>query len=57
MLIPDDEFDGKRLVALIEELLANPDRLAEMSVLAAAQARPNAAADIADLVETHALER
>ncbi len=57
MLIKDDELDGTSLVAMIEELLASPDRLAEMSARAAAQARPNAAADIADLVETHARER
>jgi UDP-N-acetylglucosamine--N-acetylmuramyl-(pentapeptide) pyrophosphoryl-undecaprenol N-acetylglucosamine transferase len=57
MLIKDDELDGRRLVAMIEDLLASPDRLAEMSASAAAQARPNAAADIADMVETHARER
>ena len=57
LLVKDDALDGSSLVALIEELLADPDRLAEMSANALAQARPGAASAIVDLVETHARER
>lgn len=57
MLVVDQDLDGQALVALIDELLADPARLLAMSENAAAQARPNAVAEIADLVETHARER
>lgn len=57
VLVPDDELDGPELVTLIQDLLADPGRLAEMSARAAAHAKPDAAADIVDLVETHARER
>jgi UDP-N-acetylglucosamine--N-acetylmuramyl-(pentapeptide) pyrophosphoryl-undecaprenol N-acetylglucosamine transferase len=57
LLVADDELDGAKIVQLVNDLLADPHRLADMSHGASEQARPNAAADIADLIETHALDR
>lgn len=57
VLMSDADVDGDSMVAIIEELLADPSRLAEMSARAAMHARPDAAARIVDLVETHARER
>jgi len=57
LLVPDDEINGESLAKLVVDLLADPDRLAEMSAKTAEQARPKAASDIADLVETYARER
>lgn len=54
ILFEDHEVDGAKLVSTINELLADPERLAEMSAKAVAMARPDAAAAIADLVEAHA---
>jgi UDP-N-acetylglucosamine--N-acetylmuramyl-(pentapeptide) pyrophosphoryl-undecaprenol N-acetylglucosamine transferase len=56
LLVTDDELDGAKIVELVNDLLADPHRLADMSHGASEQARPNAAADIADLIETHALD-
>jgi len=52
--VADDQITGERVVELIDELLGDPQRLRDMSLGAKAQARPDAAADIADLIETHA---
>lgn len=57
ILVVDHDLDGQVVVDLIDELLADPIRLSEMSAKAKAQARPNAVAEIADLVEAHARER
>ncbi len=57
LLVADDELDGTKIVDLVNDLLADPHRLADMSMRAREQARPNAAADIADLIETHARAR
>ncbi len=55
--VKDDELDGSKVVDLVNDLLADPHRLADMSMRAGEQARPNAAADIANLIETHARAR
>ena len=57
VLVADAELDGAKVVSLIDELLGDPDRLREISERAGEHARPNAAADIADLIETHARAR
>lgn len=57
LLVADNELDGDRLVDLISELLADPQRLRDMSQAAGKQARPDAAAAIAELIETHARVR
>lgn len=57
ILVPDHALDGASLVALVRDLLGDPERLEQMSARAAAHGKPNAAADIVDLVETHARER
>lgn len=57
ILIADSDLDGPRLAGIIEELLADPASIAAMSLAAQAKARPNAAGDIADLVEKHAREQ
>jgi UDP-N-acetylglucosamine--N-acetylmuramyl-(pentapeptide) pyrophosphoryl-undecaprenol N-acetylglucosamine transferase len=57
LLVKDDELDGSKVVDLVNDLLADPHRLADMSMRAGEQARPNAAADIANLIETHARAR
>jgi undecaprenyldiphospho-muramoylpentapeptide beta-N-acetylglucosaminyltransferase len=54
VLVPDRELDGARLVAEVDAILADPDRLAAMATAARAGARPAAADAIADLVEDHA---
>lgn len=46
-LLPDDQCDGLTLVALVDELLANPDTLKNMGEAAAGLARPDAADVIA----------
>jgi UDP-N-acetylglucosamine--N-acetylmuramyl-(pentapeptide) pyrophosphoryl-undecaprenol N-acetylglucosamine transferase len=57
LLVTDNELDGTKIVDLVNDLLADPYRLADMSMRAREQGRPNAAADIADLIETHARAR
>lgn len=57
ILVKDEDLDGESLVSMIDDLLADPTRLADMAVKAAAHGRPDAALDIVDLVETHARDR
>ena len=52
-LIPDSVFDGPQLVATLERLLSDPERLREMSDGARSIARPDAASAVADLVEQY----
>jgi UDP-N-acetylglucosamine:LPS N-acetylglucosamine transferase len=54
VLVPDEELDGDRLIAEVDALLADPDRLTTMTAAQRAFARPDAAAEIAALVEEHA---
>lgn len=54
VVVPDAELDGARLVAEVDALLADPARLAAMSRAARAAARPDAADQIAALVERYA---
>ncbi|HEY8525904.1 MAG TPA: undecaprenyldiphospho-muramoylpentapeptide beta-N-acetylglucosaminyltransferase [Acidimicrobiales bacterium] len=54
VLVPDAELDGRRLVAEVDTLLADPRRMTSMAVSARAAARPDAADAIAALVEEHA---
>ncbi len=54
VLVPDAEFDARRLDAIVSELLDQPRRLAEMGDAARALGRPDAAARVADVVEEHA---
>jgi UDP-N-acetylglucosamine--N-acetylmuramyl-(pentapeptide) pyrophosphoryl-undecaprenol N-acetylglucosamine transferase len=54
ILVPDADLDTERLVAELEPLLDDPARLAAMGAAARRLARPDAAARVADLVETHA---
>ena len=53
-LIPDQELSGERLVAEVEPLLDDPDRLRRMGVAAHTLAQPAAADAVAELVERHA---
>jgi len=50
VVIPDGQLDGVRLVAEVELLLADEDRLNEMSACAAASARRDAASAVVDLL-------
>jgi len=54
VLVPDAELDGARLVAAVDALLADDERLAEMAAAARAWARPDAGAAIAALAEDSA---
>lgn len=54
ILVPDAECTGERLAAELEPLLADPARLEAMGAAARTLARPNAADDLADLVESTA---
>ena len=51
VVVPDAELDGARLTAEVDALLADPRRLAAMARAARAAAAPQAADDIAALVE------
>ncbi len=57
VVVPDDELDGERLAAEVDALLADPDRLGQMSARIAALAAPDAARRVVDLVEEHARAR
>lgn len=57
LLVPDEELDAPRLVALIEPLLSDPARLVNMSTNAATLAHPDAADRVADLLEENARVR
>ena len=52
--VPDAECDGRRLARELDALLSDPDRLAAMRAAARDQARPDAAARVAELVDAHA---
>lgn len=54
VVIVDSEFDGQRLGRIVDELLADPDRLSAMGAAAAAMARPDAAAAVAALADEYA---
>jgi UDP-N-acetylglucosamine--N-acetylmuramyl-(pentapeptide) pyrophosphoryl-undecaprenol N-acetylglucosamine transferase len=54
VVVPDAELDGERLAAEVDALLADPRRLARMAHAARAAAQPDAADDIAALVERYA---
>lgn len=54
VLVKDSDLDGTHLAGLVEELLADRASVDAMSNAAGAKARPNAASDIADLVEQYA---
>ena len=50
-LIPETELTGQRLAQAILALIGDPQRLVELGSRAKETARPNAARDIADLIE------
>ena len=54
VLVPDRECDGARLARELDALLSDPDRLRSMSEAARANGHPDAAARVAELVDTHA---
>jgi UDP-N-acetylglucosamine--N-acetylmuramyl-(pentapeptide) pyrophosphoryl-undecaprenol N-acetylglucosamine transferase len=54
VLVPDAECTAARLAAELEPLLADPTRLDAMGAAARTLARPHAADDLADLVESTA---
>src|SRR5205823_9299649 len=54
VMLRDEECDPARLDALVTDLLATPERLAEMGDAARKLGRHDAAARVADLVEEHA---
>jgi UDP-N-acetylglucosamine--N-acetylmuramyl-(pentapeptide) pyrophosphoryl-undecaprenol N-acetylglucosamine transferase len=54
VVLPDDECDPARLDAVVSELLADPNRLQQMSDAARSVSRLDAAARLADVVEEHA---
>lgn len=57
MVIPQTEFDGERLAKEIDRFAGNPELLKSMSAAALLQARPHAAAAIADLLQELARSR
>jgi undecaprenyldiphospho-muramoylpentapeptide beta-N-acetylglucosaminyltransferase len=54
VVVTDAELDGSRLVAEVDSLLADPDRLEALAAGLRSFARPDAADRVADLVEEHA---
>jgi UDP-N-acetylglucosamine:LPS N-acetylglucosamine transferase len=52
--VPDPECDGERLVKELDGLLSHPERLEAMGEAARRHAHPDAAARIAELVDSHA---
>jgi UDP-N-acetylglucosamine--N-acetylmuramyl-(pentapeptide) pyrophosphoryl-undecaprenol N-acetylglucosamine transferase len=52
--VPDPECDGERLVKELDALLSDPERLEAMGEAARGHAHPDAAARIAELVDSHA---
>ena len=55
LVIRDAELNGATLAGLLEPLLADPSRRSRMSEAVSSLARPDAADQIAQLMETHAL--
>ena len=55
LVVRDAELDGPMLVSMLEPLLADPEHRTRMSSALTAIARPDAADQIAQLMETHAL--
>lgn len=53
VVVRDDELDGHRLATEVDALLADPQRLAQMSDRVASLATPHAADRVAELVEEH----
>jgi UDP-N-acetylglucosamine--N-acetylmuramyl-(pentapeptide) pyrophosphoryl-undecaprenol N-acetylglucosamine transferase len=54
VLVPDHECDSRRLGLALDALLSDPDRLRAMGEAARANAHPDAAARVAELVDAHA---
>jgi len=54
LVVPDDELSAARLVAEVDHLLADPERLVAMTDAMHAFARPKAADAIATIAEEHA---
>ncbi len=54
VLIPDHECTGRRLALELDALLADPGRLQAMCAAARENGHPDAAARVAELVDTHA---
>jgi len=54
MVLPDPECSGSRLASVLDELLGDPTRLAEMASAARRLGKPHAAERIAKLVVAHA---
>ena len=57
VVVADDELDGERLARELDALLADPEHLARMGEAARALGRPDAAGNVADLVEQQARRR
>ncbi|NWH08419.1 MAG: undecaprenyldiphospho-muramoylpentapeptide beta-N-acetylglucosaminyltransferase [Alphaproteobacteria bacterium] len=51
ILVPQEEFTPERLAILLTQLLTAPERLSSMAAAAQSLGRPQAARDLADLVE------
>jgi len=54
IMVPDDDLDAERLLAEVDPLLDDPERLVAMGAAARSLAHPDAADRVADLVEEHA---
>jgi len=54
VVVPDEACTGRRLAGVLNELLADPDRLIAMGQAAAGLGRPDAADAVAALVQAHA---
>lgn len=57
ILMPEEEFTPENLCARMREVLDNPAKATEMAAAALSVGKPNAAEDLADLVETLAETR
>jgi UDP-N-acetylglucosamine:LPS N-acetylglucosamine transferase len=54
VVLGDEECNGERLAAVVNELLADPDRLVGMGRAAAGLGRPGATHAVAEVVQAHA---